>query len=246
MEIESFFKKYNRVTVAVSGGVDSAVLLYLAKQYADKVYACFVKSEFQPEFELQDALSVCRFLHIELKVINASVLSESKIAYNPKNRCYYCKRKIFSEICSFAKSNNSSVIEGTNADDDIDDRPGFKAINELGVLSPLRLCGLTKNDVRKIAISVGIPVGQKPSYACLATRVPTGTEITKDILVITEKAESKLFEMGFSDFRVRYDKGNAILELTKEDRLKYLSNKDKIDLLLKPYYKHIQLSDRVR
>lgn len=246
MEIESFFKKYNRVTVAVSGGVDSAVLLYFAKQYADKVYACFVKSEFQPEFELRDALSVCRFLHIELKVINASVLSESKIASNPKDRCYYCKRKIFSEICSFAKSNNSSVIEGTNVDDDIDDRPGFKAINELGVLSPLRLCGLTKNDVRKIAISVGIPVGQKPSYACLATRVPTGTEITKDILGITEKAESRLFEMGFSDFRVRYDNGNAMLELTKEDRLKYLSNKDKFDLLLKPYYNKIQLSDKVR
>lgn len=246
MEIESFFKKYNSVTVAVSGGVDSAVLLYLAKQYTDKVYACFVKSEFQPEFELRDALAVCRFLHIELKVINASVLSDSKIASNPKDRCYYCKKKIFSEICSFANSNNFLVIEGTNADDDIDDRPGFKAINELGVLSPIRLCGLTKNDVRRIAISVGIPVGQKPSYACLATRVPTGTEITKNMLDITEKAESRLFEVGFSDFRVRYDKGNAILELTKEDRLKYLSNKEKIDLILKPYYKHIQLSDRVR
>lgn len=246
MEIKEFFKKHRCVTVAVSGGVDSSVLLYLAKQYADKVYACFVKSEFQPEFELRDAFSVCGFLDIPLKVINMSVLSEKKIISNPKDRCYYCKKKIFSEICSFAKSNNSLVIEGTNADDDIEDRPGFKAITELGVMSPLRLCEITKNDVREIASCAGIPVSQKPSYACLATRVSTGTQITKDILSITEKAEGKLFESGFSDFRVRYDSGNAHLELTKEGRLKYLSNKDKIDLLLKPYYNKIQLSDKVR
>lgn len=246
MEIKEFFKKNRCVTVAVSGGVDSAVLLYLAKQYADRIYACFVKSELQPEFELRDAFAVCGFLDIPLKVIDVSVLSENEIISNPKDRCYYCKKKIFSEICSFSKSNNSLVIEGTNADDDIDDRPGFKAINELGVLSPLRLCGITKKDVREIASSAGIPVSQKPSYACLATRIPTGTKITKDILSITDRAESRLFEMGFSDFRVRYDNGNALLELTKEDRLKYLSNRDEIDLILKPYYNKIQLSDKVR
>ncbi|MCM1115834.1 MAG: ATP-dependent sacrificial sulfur transferase LarE [Clostridium sp.] len=246
MKINAFFKKYNRVTVALSGGVDSAVLLLLAKKYADEVYACFVKSEFQPEFEAKDAKEICDMLGVKLDIIHTSVLEDVQITANPANRCYYCKMKIFTEICSFARRHNSQAVEGTNFSDDIADRAGFLAINELGVLSPLRICGLMKSDIRQIAAEHHLPVFNKPSYACLATRIPCGTKITNQLLHNTEQAENILFDLGFSDFRVRYRNGDAVLELTQKDRIKYNDQKNIIDKKLKIYYNHIYLSDKVR
>lgn len=246
MEIENFFEENKNVTVALSGGVDSAVLLCLAKKYAENVSAVFVKTEFQPEFERADAEEICKSLGVELNVISTSVIKCGSITQNNADRCYHCKGLIFSHICDYAKSRNAVAIEGTNADDDISDRPGYKALGELGVLSPLKICGYTKADIRKIAAENNLSVKSKPSYACLATRIPTGTEITAGILSLTEKAEGKLFEYGFSDFRIRYRNGGALLELTAEDRERYISNKSEIDNSLLKYYNKISLSKGIR
>ncbi len=246
MNIKDFFEENKNVTVALSGGVDSAVLLCLAKKYAENVYAVFVKTEFQPEFEQTDAEEICKALGVRLDIIRTSVMECSSIIQNNADRCYYCKKRIFSLICGYAKSRNAVTVEGTNADDDISNRPGYRALGELGVLSPLRIFGYTKADIRKIAEENNLSVKDKPSYACLATRIPTGTVITKDILSATENAEGQLFRYGFNDFRIRYRNGGALLELTAKDRERYITHKSIIDNSLLKYYNKISLSTEIR
>lgn len=246
MDIKDFFKKNKNITVALSGGIDSAVLLYLAEKYAENVSAVFVKTEFQPAFEQETAEKICRELGLKLDIINTSVMVYDSIAENADDRCYHCKKHMFSLICDYAKGRNSVTSDGTNADDDIACRPGYRALKELGVLSPLKICGYTKADIRKIAESYNLSVKDKPSYSCLATRISTGIKITNDILSSTEKAESELFGYGFSDFRIRYRNGSALLELTERDKKRYLLNKRKIDESLLKYYKEISLSEETR
>lgn len=237
MDIKEFFKTHSETAVAFSGGVDSSVLLLFAKKYAKRVKAYFVKSVFQPQFELNDALETASLLGVELEVIEADVLSDEVIASNPKNRCYFCKKRVFSAIINAAARDGfEAVIEGTNASDNVSDRPGFKALGEYGVLSPLKLCGFTKADIRAAAKENGIPVFAKPSYACLATRIPAGTSITAELLEKTEKAESELMNIGFTNFRVRYLNGAAKLELCKRDFSLFCSKTNEVrDILLKHY-----------
>lgn len=246
MDIRDFFKKNKNITVALSGGIDSAVLLYLAEKHAENVSAVFVKTEFQPAFEEEAAVKICAESGIKLDIINTSVMGCEDIIKNSADRCYHCKKHMFTLICEYAKSRNSAAADGTNADDDIACRPGYRALKELGVLSPLKDCGYTKADIIKIAEECNLTVKNKPSYACLATRIPTGTEITKNILSVTENAENELFKYGFNDFRIRYRNGGALLELTKQDREKYLSDKKAVDKILLKYYKEISLSEEVR
>lgn len=242
MTIEEFFKLHKRVVVAVSGGVDSAVLLSLALDNAREVYPCFVKTAFQPAFELQDAERICGDLNVKLNILDADIFSDNDIVKNPPDRCYYCKKQIFSKIFDFADVVKAdAVLEGTNASDDIRDRAGYKVLGELGVLSPLRLCGLKKSDVRDIARKRGICVSEKPSYACLATRVPTGERITKNILEKTEKAENELFKLGFSDFRIRFHDGDAKLQINENDFERLVKNKNLVLDVLAPYYNNILL-----
>lgn len=247
MEIKEFFKLHKTVAVALSGGVDSAVLLLLAKRYAEKVYACFVKSDFQPEFEQKDAVEICNLLNQKLMILNVDVLNNKNIIANSSERCYFCKKNIFSKIAEFAESVGAdAVVEGTNASDDIEDRAGYKALKESGVFSPLRLCGIDKQTVREIARENALPVADKPSYACLATRIPTGTRITKEILVKTEKAENELFKLGFFDFRIRYFNGSAKLQITDNDIERLLHNRKKILNKIGQYYDDILLDLKVR
>lgn len=242
MKIEDFFKKNNTVVVAFSGGVDSSVLLHMAKKYASKVYAVFVKSEFQPEFTLKDAVEFCKCLGVQLDIINVKMLEISEISSNPQNRCYYCKKHIFEKILSFySKFGDITVIDGTNASDDIDDRPGYKALQELGILSPLRLCGYSKEDIRKYAKANSLSVWNKPSYSCLATRIPTGIAISENILNKTEKAEDYLMKLGFTDFRVRYCDGFAKIQVCKDDFQKVIDNRRKIVFTLSVDYKGVLL-----
>lgn len=246
-DIHEFFTINSRIAVALSGGVDSAVLLYLAEKYGKSVKAYFVKSEFQPAFELDDALSICNTLNAKLEIIDLSVLSDDSIVSNPQNRCYYCKKAIFGSIVQKAKSDGYDIVlEGTNATDDIADRPGYKALQEMGVISPLRLYGFTKCDIRQLAKENNIPVSSKPSYACLATRVPTGMQITEEILHITEKAERELFSLGFSNFRVRYCDGNALLQITEDDFPLFAGKRKDILEILGRYYNNITLDSKFR
>lgn len=245
--LKKYLQENNKIAVAFSGGVDSAVLLFLARKYADNVKAYFVKSQFQPDFELDDALSVCSFLNVDLSVINVDVLTVEKITDNPVNRCYYCKKAIFTQIINHAENDGYDLIfDGTNASDDVSDRPGYKALKELSVASPLRDFGLTKSDIRTIARENNIPVHSKPSYSCLATRVPTGVKINEDILNITQASEGFLFSLGFVDFRVRFIDGNAKLELSENDFKRLCENRKAVYDYLKKYYKNVYVDLKVR
>ena len=204
MNLEEFFSTYPKVAVAFSGGVDSAYLLYMACKYAERVKAYYVKSAFQPQFELDDAERFAKELQAEMTIIRLDVLTDEQVRMNPPNRCYYCKKRIFTAIREHALNDGFQVLlDGTNASDDAGDRPGMVALQELAVLSPLRLCGLTKQEIRKLSKAAGLFTWDKPAYACLATRIPSGQAIDEQLLQRTEKAESFLASLGFRDFRVR-------------------------------------------
>ena len=139
------------------------------------------------------------------------------MAGNPPDRCYHCKRSLFTALLAAAKADGFSVVlDGSNASDDAGDRPGMRALRELEVRSPLRECGLTKSDVRRLAREAGLPVWDKPSYACLATRVPTGTAITREDLGRVERGEQALAAMGFHDFRLRLRGDGALLQVRED------------------------------
>jgi len=202
--LELFFKKNPRFAVAFSGGVDSSYLLYAANAAGCDVCAYFIKTEFQPAFELEDAKQITNQLGIRLVINEYSIINEPDITSNPPDRCYHCKTKIFTGIRKLALADGYDILcDGTNADDDETDRPGMRALRELGVLSPLKICGLDKKTIRKLSAQAQLATHDKPAYACLATRIPAGTTITKELVSKIEHAENILFDMGFSDIRVR-------------------------------------------
>ena len=222
--------------LAFSGGVDSAYLLYRAVQEGCAVVPIYIKTPFQPEFELQDAQRIAREVGVDLRVLSLDILSVPHVRENPANRCYYCKRALFSHILEAAAEAGAQVVfDGTNASDSSDDRPGMRAIRELGVRSPLRECGLTKSEIRALSKEAGLFTWDKPAYACLATRVPSGTEITPQILEQTERAEERLAKMGFRDFRVRLMDGAARLQVPEEQMPRVLEYRREILLALDAY-----------
>lgn len=247
MNLQKFFSRHPRAAVAFSGGVDSAYLLYAAKKYGEKVCAYYVKSEFQPRFELEDAVRLAAGLDAELKILELEVLSAPCVKENPSDRCYHCKRAIFSVIMEAAKEDGFPVLlDGTNASDDASDRPGMKALQELSVLSPLRECGLTKAKIRTLSKEAGLFTWDKPAYACLATRLPTGEGITPEKLAAVEAAEDFLFSLGFTDFRVRTRNGSAKLQLREAQWPLLLKHREAILEKLKEYYTAAVLDLEVR
>lgn len=248
MDIKEFFEETKEAAICFSGGVDSAYLLSQAVKYAVKVKAYYVKSCFQPEFELEDALRLAEQLGAEMEVLNlgTSVLDE-KVSSNPPDRCYYCKKKIMGAIKeAAARDGFDTILDGTNASDDAGDRPGMKALGEMKILSPLRICGLTKDEIRTLSKEEGLFTWDKPAYACLATRTPTGVTISQEILVKVENAESALIDMGFSDFRVRVFGGGARLQLRESQMAEALKKREEIVKALKPFFKEIMLDMEAR
>ncbi len=236
-KIEEFFSQYSEVALAFSGGTDSAFLLYLATKYAEKVKAYYVKSNFQPEFEFDDAKKLAKELGADLKIIEVDIFTDEKVIENSKLRCYYCKNAIFSKILNAAKLDGfTCIIDGTNASDDEGDRPGMKALKEMQVLSPLRLCGITKDEVRALSKTAGLFTWDKPSYACLATRIPTDTKIDKESLYKVEKAEDAMFLLGFKDFRVRVFNKAAQIQLKNEDYKLLFEKKDEVKKVVGSYF----------
>jgi len=204
MLLSDYLKQYPQVAVAFSGGVDSSYLLFAAKAAGCDVRAYFIKSQFQPQFELDDAMKLADYIGVPLTIGALDVLCDPDVSENPPDRCYYCKNAILSKLWELAGADDIPVLcDGSNADDDESDRPGMRAGREHGILSPLRECGLTKADVRRLSKQAGLFTHDKPSYACLATRIPAGTAITEEMLKKIELAEGALFDLGFSDFRVR-------------------------------------------
>lgn len=242
MELSEFFRKYRSVAVGFSGGVDSAYLLYKGLQLGANVRPYFINTQFQTEEEYCHALAVAESMDSELTVIKLDVLGVEQIVKNPKNRCYHCKKALFSALIERAKADGcDTVADGTNASDDISDRPGFLALEELGVRSPLYECGITKQQIRRELKEAGFEFWNRPSNACLATRIPAGTAITADSLNKVEKAEKLLNEFGFSDFRVRLFFGAARIQLKPEQMDLAVNKRNEILTGLQPYFDGVLL-----
>ncbi|MBQ4538557.1 MAG: ATP-dependent sacrificial sulfur transferase LarE [Oscillospiraceae bacterium] len=247
MTLNEFFKDNPKAAIAFSGGVDSAYLLYAAAAAKANIRAYYVKSAFQPQFELDDAIKLAEELGADMKIINVDVLADSRVSANPADRCYYCKKAIFNTIAEAAKADGFDLIlDGTNASDDEGDRPGMRALKELSVRSPLRECGLTKPEIRRLSKKAGLFTWDKPAYACLATRIPTGEVITAEKLAKTESAEDFLFSLGFTDFRVRMSGNSAKIQLPEGQLDKLMAQRKEILAKLKQYYDSVTLDLEVR
>lgn len=247
MTLQDFFKQNKNVALAFSGGVDSAYLLYAATAAGCDIHAYYVKSAFQPQFELEDAKRLALELGAKMTVLELDVLSDSVITDNPANRCYHCKKKIFGTILEAAKKDGYELlIDGNNASDDASDRPGMKAVQELNVRSPLRECGMTKEKIRRLSKEAGLFTWNKPAYACLATRIPAGEKITAEKLTATELSEKALSDLGFTDFRIRLSGDTAKIQVREEQLDKLLQYRKEILEKLKPYYSAVTADLEVR
>jgi len=247
MQLQEFFKQNPRVALAFSGGVDSAYLLYAARQCGADVTAYYVKSAFQPQFELNDARKLAEQLEARMKVLPLDVLADAQIAANPADRCYHCKRRIIGTIMAAAQADGYTLlIDGTNASDAADDRPGMRALQELQVRSPLREAGLTKDAIRKLSREAGLFTWDKPAYACLATRVAQGQQIEAALLEKIEAAEDYLMRCGFRNFRVRISGKGAKLQLTAAQWPLLAEKRGEVLAELKQYFESIVLDLEVR
>ncbi len=247
MELADFFARHPKAALGFSGGVDSSYLLWSAKQCGADVRPYFIKTAFQPAFELEDARRLCRDVGAELTILELDALADEAVAENPADRCYHCKRNLFGTLTQRARADGYCLLlDGTNASDDAGDRPGMRALRELEVRSPLRECGLTKAEIRARSKAAGLFTWDKPAYACLATRVPTGQRITAEALAKTEAAEGFLFSLGLTDFRVRYFAGAARIQAPAAQLALILARREEILTELRQYYPAVLLDLEVR
>ena len=245
--LAAFFEAHPRLALAFSGGVDSAYLLYAARACGCEAAALCARSAFQPGFELEDARRLADALGATLRVIDVDALADPQVRANPADRCYFCKRRLFAALIEGARTEGfDTLIDGTNASDDAGDRPGMRALGELGVLSPLRLCGITKPQVREYSRRAGLFTWNKPAYACLATRVPAGEPITPEKLRRVEGAEAALFRLGFTDFRCRLYHGAARLQLPAGQLEAAVKRREEIRDALKAYFDVILIDTQAR
>lgn len=242
MNIKDFFRDNNKAALAYSGGVDSTYILHEALSAGADVTAYYVKSDFQPQYEFEDAMDMAKELKARVKVINLDILAVPEIASNPVNRCYYCKKAIFGAILDAAAEDGYSVVlDGTNASDSAEERPGMKALRELEVRSPLQECGITKAEVRRRSREAGLKTWDRPAYACLATRVASGEKITAAKLSRVEDVEDALVRFGLVDFRVRTLGDIARLEVREAQAGLVLEHRDAIVEILKRRFDKVVL-----
>ncbi|ELZ06441.1 asparagine synthase [Natrialba chahannaoensis JCM 10990] len=208
---------HDGVLVAFSGGVDSSVVAALAHDaLGDDAVACTAKSETLPEAELEDAARVADEIGIRHEIVSFSELESEQFVENDDERCYHCRTMRLGEMIETARDLGiETVCDGTNADDPgAGHRPGLQAVEELEIHSPLLAHDITKDEVRAIADQYGLSVADKPSMACLSSRIPTGLEVTEERLTRVEQAEALLRQWGFDQFRVRDHDGLARIEVS--------------------------------
>ncbi|MFW6382034.1 MAG: ATP-dependent sacrificial sulfur transferase LarE [Bacillota bacterium] len=219
-KLKEILSEIQRPLLAFSGGVDSTFLAGVAAEMKLDLKAITINSPFTPEEEIQEAIELANSLDIEHEIIEIEFKQLGRALKNSPERCYYCKKMIFSKIKEYAKVENRTVIEGTNQDDQGDYRPGMRALKELGIKSPLFDAGLKKSGIRKLSAEIGLPTWDKPSLSCLATRVSYNSEITEEKLAKIETAEKYLVDLGFKQYRVRDHNNLARIEVLPEEREK--------------------------
>ena len=220
-QLRERLRRIGSAVVAFSSGVDSTFLLRVAhEELGEHVVAATIRSHTFPKRELDEATAFCRAEGVRHEVIDSEELDIPGFAENPPDRCYHCKRELFSKLLAFARENGlAAVLEGSNLDDDGDYRPGRRAIQELGIVSPLHEVGLTKAEIRALSREMGLPTSDKPSFACPASRFPYGEHITAATLERVERAEQWLLDAGFglTQLRVRAHGDLARIEVPPDD-----------------------------
>jgi len=222
-EFKKILKHMGSLLVAYSGGVDSTFLLAVAKEVlANRVVAVTARSATYPEREIVSARETAQQLGVRYRLIDSEELSLPEFRNNPLDRCYYCKRDLFSRLRNIAQEEGIPwIADGSNVDDDRDFRPGSRAVQEMGIRSPLKEAGLTKEDIRKLSADMGLPTWDKPSIACLASRFPYGEKINSEKLKMVGRAEEYLLNLDFRQVRVRHHQNIARIEVEEEEIKKF-------------------------
>lgn len=233
--LKSEILRMEKVVIAFSGGVDSSFLLKVAHEVlGENVLAVTAKSSTYPEREFNEAVEFVTDYGIPHRIIVSEELEVEGFSDNPLNRCYLCKHEMFNKIRQIAKDEGyKSIAEGSNKDDLGDYRPGMQAISELGIASPLKDAGLSKNDIRLLSKELGLKTWDKPSFACFSSRFPYGEKITAQKLQMVDKAEQFLIDLGFRQIRVRHHGSVARIEVEEIDFDRFLDKQMRNDVYTK-------------
>jgi len=239
------FREYGSAVVALSGGVDSAVLAKVAhEELGDAMVAVTAKSPSVPTHDWKDAHSLCSEHKIPHKTVESDEFEREEFVKNPEDRCYHCKKALYDSLCKVADERGAVIVEGTNASDLSGHRPGYRASSEReNVRTPLIEAGITKAEVRILANELGLgDVADKPASACLSSRIPTGTKLTPEALEQIDRAESAIRAMGIVMVRVRHHGNLARIEVAQEEMGKAIAAREAIHSSLKKVgYKYITI-----
>lgn len=225
-KLKNNLKELNNLTIAFSGGVDSTFLLKVAKDILNEnVLAITINASMHTKKEIKEATDYANEINVKHNVLNINNINIKEFIDNVPERCYFCKKEIFTQIMKISNENNIvNIADGSNVDDLSDFRPGMKALKELGIISPLKDVGLTKQEIRDLSKILDIPTWNKPSFACLASRIPYNHKITLQKLNMIEKSEKFIFELGFKQFRVRHHGEIARIELQQNEILRFIES----------------------